>query len=78
MPRRNAWENGRKLKEAGRAIKANLTLSEGERKESLPGSALDPEQSKGSSKERLARLWGVLEPKSPTKGAPSLPGKSLS
>lgn len=54
----NAWENGRKLKEAGRAIKANLTLSEGKRKESLPGSTLDHEQSKGSSKEHLARLWG--------------------
>lgn len=58
MPRRNAWENGRKLKEAGRAIKANLTLSEGKRKERLPGSAVDPEKSKGSSEERLARLWG--------------------
>jgi len=32
MPRGNAWENGRKLKEAGRAIKGNLTLSERERK----------------------------------------------
>lgn len=58
MPKGNAWENGRKLKEAGRAIKANLTLSERERKEKLPGSTLDPEQSKGSSKESLARLWG--------------------
>ena len=58
MPRGNAWESGRKLKEADRAIKGNLTLSERERKEKLPGGALDPEQSKGSSKESLARLWG--------------------
>lgn len=67
----------RELKEAGRAIKANLTLSERERKEKLPGSTLDPEQSEVLGK--FGKALRKSQAKSPIKrGAPSLPGKGLS